>query len=108
MSAGEGTPTTGGLILSAAAGPNISKGGQPVNFFVNLSQSARIDLMLYTLTGERVFNLEAQGNPGMNTLTWAVQNNAQELVASGLYLYYLQASGDGTAETKTGKVLILH
>lgn len=108
LSAGEGTPTTGGLLLSAVAGPNISNGGQPVNFFVNLSSSARIDLTLYTLTGERVFNLETQGNPGMNTLTWAVQNNAHEPVASGLYLFYLQVSGDGTTETKTGKVLILH
>lgn len=108
LALGEGTPTAGGLLLSVVAGPNISNGGQPVNFFVNLSGPARINLALYTLTGERVFNLETQGNPGMNTLTWAVRNDAHEPVASGLYLYYLQVSGGGTAETKTGKILILH
>lgn len=110
----DGTPVStaievsGGLIQSAVAGPNISDGNQPINFFVNLNLPAKIGLTLFTLTGEQVFETQAQGPKGPNTLVWGGRNNIGQKVASGLYLYYLRASGNGMEESKTGKVLVVH
>lgn len=97
-----------GLILSAVAGPNVSRNGQPVNFFVNLSSTGSINLALFTLSGERLFTTQVEGNAGSNTVAWGLENENHIGVAAGLYLYYLQVTGsDGTRETRVGKIAVL-
>ena len=101
-------PTTPpGLIQSAVAAPNVSH-GEPVKFFVPLDKAAEIRLSLFTVTGESVYQATAQGNIGLNTLTWSLQNQGGGAVASGLYIYMIRTD-DGTSTTKyTGKVVIFH
>ena len=84
--------------------PNVSRNGEPIQFRVNLSESVPIHLALYSLTGEKVVEMDRPGSTGLNTLTWSLQTTAQENVASGLYIYVLKA---GTM-VKTGKVALLH
>jgi hypothetical protein len=90
--------------LSVVAAPNISKDGQPIRFLVNLEGAAPLQLSLYSLTGEKVAELTAQGGPGANSLTWDLTNQSGSIVASGLYFYVLNAGG----LSQTGKVVVLH
>lgn len=97
------------LLRSAVAAPNVSRGNQPIDFRVGLDAPAVINLSLFTLAGEKVYGAQAQGNAGMNSLTWNLSDFSGGQVSSGLYLYYLRVVGiDSSIETRTGKVLVLH
>jgi microsomal dipeptidase-like Zn-dependent dipeptidase len=87
-----------------AAVPNISRDDQPIQFRVNLSQAAPIQLTLYSLMGEKVAQLMAEGNPGVTTLAWGLTNQSGSSAASGLYFYIVNAGG----LTQMGKVVVLH
>lgn len=104
---GTATPT-GHLIQSVVAAPNISNGKEPINFLINLNSPALVNLTLFALTGEQVFNTEEQAGTGKSSLSWNVYDSAGQTVASGLYIYLLRVDGAGTEETFTGKVLVLH
>lgn len=108
-----GTPQpfeTPGRILSssAVAVPNISRDGKPVSFEVNLASPAHLVLSLYALTGEKVYSAEAQGSAGLNSLVWNLQNSAGQPVASGLYVYLVEASAEGGKQSRVGKVVVVH
>jgi hypothetical protein len=60
-----------GLISVA---PNISRAGEPINFAVNLLQSARMDLVIFTVMGEEIYRETVEGNAGTNVLDWRVCN----------------------------------
>ena len=112
---GQGTPTPtatpvpdGSLIQSAVAAPNISRGNQPINFVLNLTKPSKVDLSLFTITGEQVFDTQTLESAGKTTLVWDTQNKAHQSVASGLYIYLLKVVGAGIEETRSGKILILH
>lgn len=104
----EPTRTSSNLLLSAVAGPNISRNGQPIQFMINLGGNASIQLNLYSLMGEEVFSETIEGNAGMNEITWLLKNKAQASVASGLYVYVVQVNNGYETTVKTGKVLVFH
>jgi len=92
----------------AAAAPNISKEGESIRFLVKLDQTGTIQLSLYSLTGERVYQTTAMGAEGTNSLLWELENQGGEQVASGLYFYVLRVTGPGISAVKIGKVMVLH
>jgi hypothetical protein len=100
--------SSGSLIQSLVAAPNISKGFEPINFLLNLNSPAQVNLTLYTIAGEKVFSTQVQEGQGKSALSWNVQNDMGQPVASGLYIYVLKAIGKGYDETRTGKALIVH
>ena len=102
------TPTSSGLLLSAVAGPNISRNDEPIKFIVNLGGNASVQLNLFTLMGEQVFSETINGNAGMNTITWLLRNKTQVPVATGLYIFTIQVNNGYETVTKTGKVLVFH
>jgi hypothetical protein len=102
------TTALSGLMVSAVAAPNIVMGGQLVQFLVNLNHPAQVNLTLYTLTGERVYSAQTQGSSGMNSLTWELKNNSGAPVASGLYLYVIQAADGTRTARRTGKMVVIH
>gem|GEM_PF-3686596 len=90
------------------AEPNISRNGAPIQFRVELEQPGEIQLTLFAVTGEKVFQEQIQGHAGENMMTWNLANQTGSPVASGLYLFAIQApSGDG-AGPWTGKVVVIH
>ena len=100
------TPITG-RNLSVVAAPNVSTGGEPIRFLVNLEQPAQVKLAMFALTGEQVYASTLSGGAGENTLLWDLENQAGSMVASGLYLYKVDIN-DGTASIlKTGKVAVI-
>jgi hypothetical protein len=102
------TPTASDLLLSAVAGPNISRAGEPIKFMIDLGGNAAVQLNLYSLMGEEVFSDSIEGNAGSNTITWLLRNKAQAQVSSGLYIYVIQVKNGYETVTKTGKVMIFH
>lgn len=89
-----------------AAAPNVSRNGEPIRFKVELASPAQLNLTLYALTGEAVYQTTVKGSAGENSLTWDLRNGKGSPVASGLYLYRLEA-GSATLAL-TGKVAVLH
>ncbi len=101
-------PDTSGAGLDVTAVPNISRNGVPVKLQVELGKSVQLRLAIYTVMGELVYQASVAGNPGLNTLEWPLENQMGSLVASGLYIYTLQAN-DGTGfKTRTGKIIVIH
>ena len=96
-----------GLVGSIAAVPNVSRNGQPIAFRVTLDSPGLVGLSLYTLTGEKVYSAQAQGNTGLNSLVWNLQNSAGQPVASGLYLYLVEVSAEGSKQSRVGKVVVV-
>lgn len=101
------TPTPNFSTL-AQARPNISRDGAPIQFLVNLNQAGRIELSLFTIMGERVYQTSVQGNAGVNSLGWNLQNLSGSPVVSGLYLYQVAVQNDTRTVTQTGKVAVIH
>ncbi len=91
-----------GRVVIAA--PNISVSGEPVNFKVNLQQSAPIQINLYNILGERVYSANLSGNAGLNQVEWDLVNTSGSQVASGLYIYQVHVG----AVVYGGKVVVIH
>ncbi len=95
------------LVQTIEAVPNISTGQQSIQFRISLGRSAHVSLALYNIVGERVYNASLQGNPGLNSLEWGLQNNSGGQVASGLYIYVVQIGDGNSQQTKIGKVVVI-
>ena len=105
----EVSPRSGsGCLQSAAAVPNISRGGQPVLFFVRLAQSAHLHLGLFSILGEEIQSWDWDAAAGETRLSWNLDNRGGSGVASGLYLYALSAQEGSATQTQTGKIVVLH
>jgi hypothetical protein len=103
------TLTPGNALLSSVvAAPNISQNDEPIRFLVKLTQAARIKLVLYSMAGEEVYETTIEGSSGINSLVWSLENQSDQVVASGLYIFALQANEGASVETKIGKVVVLH
>ncbi len=96
------------LIQSIEAAPNISTDQQPIQFKVSLSKSAQISLCLYSLAGEKVYNANMQGIPGENNLTWNLENNSHQSVASGLYIYVVTINDGFQSIRRIKKAIVIH
>jgi sugar lactone lactonase YvrE len=88
--------------------PNISRGREPIKFLVNLDKPEKMDFMLFSVSGEKIFEQVLQGNVGVNTVNWNLQNQLGGQVASGLYIYMIEANDGTLVKTQRGKVAVLH
>lgn len=101
---GQSTASASRVVPLVVAAPNVSTNGRPIQFRVTLSQAVPIQLTLFSLTGEKVAGLSAEGQSGLTNLTWDLTNDMGEQAASGLYLYVLRAGN----LVQTGKVALIH
>jgi sugar lactone lactonase YvrE len=103
------TPTPGNALLSSVvAEPNISQNGEPIRFLVKLNQAGQIKLSVYSVASEEVYQTTMQGSAETNSLVWDLENQVDQKVASGLYIFVLQANEGSGVVSKIGKVVILH
>ncbi|GEM_PF-1731931 len=99
------TPTAAWFTLAA---PNVSRNEEPIKFYVNLDEAGKISMQLFSLSGEQIFEESFQGDRGVNSLSWNLENNSGGQVASGLYIYVL-TTGDGASKrSQRGKVVVVH
>ena len=91
------------------AAPNISQNGNPIQFQVKSGEEAKVQLAVYDISGELVYQTEAEVQMGLNILVWEVWDKGHEPVASGLYIYRLTANyGNGETAVSMGKVIVIH
>jgi DNA-binding beta-propeller fold protein YncE len=103
------TPTSvNSLLSSVVAAPNISQNGEPIRFLVRLTRAGQMELSLYSLAGEEVYETTVFGNAGTNSLVWKLENKTDQTVASGLYIFVLKAEDGSIVSMKVGKVVILN
>ena len=91
--AGEGESGVEGLVLEQnAPNPFGSAAGTEIRF--SLSQAGDVALRVYDVLGRRVATLVDGDLPaGPHSVTWGGRNEAGQPVASGTYLYQLEAEG---------------
>jgi len=77
-----------------------------VVFRAEADQDGPVQLNLYSLLGEQVFQTTFNG--GREGYLWRLTNQTGSPVASGLYLYVLRFTKDGQPVTSAGKVTVLH
>jgi len=75
-------------------------GEQPTTIAYKLSDNATVKMRIYTLTGGLVFEKQfSPGTPGgtvgLNEYQWDGRNGDGTVVASGGYIVYIQADGNG-------------
>ncbi len=88
--------------------PNISLYGTPIKFMVPLNQPVNFILTLYSIAGEAVYHESMEGNQGMNTMVWNLENQNGSNVASGLYIYVITFPTGTQAPYRIGKVVVIH
>ncbi len=91
----------------AFAAPNISRNGEPIRFQVELGNPASLQLSIYSLTGELVYQSAVEGSIGFNSILWNLGNQTNNPVASGLYVYVLRGTEGSKTFSKVGKVVLL-
>jgi hypothetical protein len=96
------------ILQSVVAGPNISRQGEPIQFHMNLAEAAKVELFIYTLMSELVYQAPFEGNAGSHTLVWDIRNQAKQNVAAGFYIYVVQATHGSKTSVKKGKIAIFH
>jgi len=69
--------------------PNPS--GEPVKIIVKLTRDAKLLLKVFDVSGEFVREIETSGMPGFNSIIWDLRNSDFVPVASGVYVYSIEA-----------------
>jgi hypothetical protein len=87
--------------------PNVSRGGQSIDWQVNLAAPSEIYLKIYDLSGELIDQIQTAGTAGPNTLVWTLQNQSGQKVASGIYIYLVEVHDGVSPSDRTGQVLVL-
>jgi hypothetical protein len=91
-----------------AAFPNPSRNGEPIRFRLLLDKPASVELFLFNLTGEKIYETTLPGNAGPNDYLWLLKNQQGFPVASGLYLYVFQVRDGNETRVYKGKISIIH
>jgi hypothetical protein len=98
-----------GPAVSWKVMPNLSRGGEPIDFQVTLPAAAPVILCLYNLAGEMIYDYQFPCGAGANRISWNLQNETGQRVASGVYVYSLRVSQGSPIPpfAGRGKVLVL-
>ncbi|MCX7698412.1 MAG: hypothetical protein N2114_02975, partial [Candidatus Goldbacteria bacterium] len=73
-----------------------------INIIFFLSKEAKVNIKIFTVSGEIVLDKKIYGNSGYNCFFWDGLNNKKRKVASGVYIYKI------TAELKDEKQSIMN
>jgi len=95
------TPVKG---FSAAAEPNVTDGQAPIQFVVDLPSPDELTLTVYDVAGEKIYGSTLQGAAGANSFNWPPKNQNGNPLASGIYIYVIQANSG----QKIGKIYLHH
>lgn len=85
--------------------PNPSFSGHSIVFFrVELPAPATIELEIFTILGQKIYQSHFPGSASQNVITWPVRRSNGESVAAGIYIYRISAG----PWTHCGKVSVLN
>jgi hypothetical protein len=86
--------------------PNPNYGGE-VTFRFTLKEEALLKLKIYNLAGELVYSTKIEGVEGKNDFLWEGKNSEGAKIASGLYIYRVEAKGASRSESCLKKLVII-
>ena len=100
------TITPGMFYLNLIANfPNPFKTG--TNIVYELGRNADIVVKVFTISGEKVIELNEMGMQGRNSIYWNGRNESSQEAASGIYLYKIEAQADENRAEEWGKCAIV-
>ncbi len=76
-------------------------------FIFDLCSQAEIKVKIYTISGEVVRELEQQGAQGMNSIYWDSKNKSGMSIASGIYIYSVEAVSGNEKKKQWGKMAVV-
>jgi len=80
--------------------PNPFNGETIIRF--QLPKAARVQMYVFNIRGQRVATLiDEQMDPGYHKVTWNGRNDDNRLVASGIYIYLIQADRNRASQKLT-------
>jgi hypothetical protein len=87
--------------------PNPATRQAQINF--QLTRVADIELIIYSVSGEKVYSTTLSNVSGSNTsLKWDCCNQNQQPVTTGIYIFDLTATNSGRSIRRSGKIAVLH
>jgi hypothetical protein len=98
------TPVPGRVV----AVPNLSRDGEPVKLNFYLLEPAIVQLALFNVAGEEVYQATLEGSVGENSFTWDLRNLSGSPVASGIYVYEIEIQDGSSAQAHKGKIAVFH
>lgn len=75
------------------------------NIIYELCNQTKVEVKIYTISGEVVVELAQQGQAGINTIYWDAENKSGKGVASGIYIYSIKSLNN--KEKKWGKMAVV-
>jgi uncharacterized repeat protein (TIGR01451 family) len=102
-----GTPQPPDLTITLKGSfPNPAH--EAANFIFNISRAASVKLLVYTVSGELIVIRSASFQGGNNAFLWDLKNSQGKKVASGTYVYILEATTeDDGKKTVKGKMSVV-
>ncbi len=77
------------------------------NIIYQLCDEADVNVKIYTISGEVVVKLSQHSQPGMNSIYWDTKNKSGKGVASGTYIYSLEAVEGREKQKQWGKMAVV-
>ncbi len=104
------TPTVTAIPASfyfklIANSPNPASGYTYIIY--ELGTGADVKVKIYTISGEKVTTFEQQGSAGRNSIRWNCKNFANKDVASGVYIYRIEAVSGSNKAKAWSKLAVL-
>jgi TolB protein len=91
-------------FISVRTYPNPAR--ENVNIDFKLTKSADVTLRIYTVSGDLVYDSK-KDNVARSVFSWRCRNSAGSKVASGIYVYVIEAKIYQTVIHKNGKIAII-
>jgi len=91
-------------FISVRVYPNPAKDNANIDF--KLTRSADVSLKIYTVSGELVYDTK-KDSIARSIFSWRCRNNSGNKVASGIYVYVIEAIIYQTTIQKYGKIAII-
>ncbi len=100
------TPTEGPFYLKL-----INNFPNPFNdktyIVYELGKHSEVIVKVFTVSGEKVVEISETGQPGKNSILWDGRNHAAKSVASGIYIYSVEARVNEERAVKWGKCVVV-
>ena len=72
-----------------------------------VSRWSEIEVRIWTISGERVREIRGEGKAGENEIEWDGKNKYGRRVASGIYLYSIEARSGGDRAKAWSKMAVI-
>jgi len=77
------------------------------NIVFNLCKPSEVTVRIYTVSGELVKQITQSGTPGKNSIYWNTKNRRSDEIASGVFIYVIEARAGNDKAAKWGKLAVI-